>query len=404
MNIINISKQKIFDNRNLVYAYELVFKDSQNEGTLGLSNNVKETAQLIMSSITSKELDKLLGRKTMAFINVDENTLLKGILDVLDKDRFIINILDNIILSDKVISKIIQYKKRGFKLSIEQFDSSAEMIKKFNRLFNYIDIIKMDIVMSEPENMEKVVAKFRGGRIKLLAQNIETKEDLKKHSDMGFDYFQGFYLDKPEVIEIIGSKEAAQYIILQLIKIIKGNDSTEQLEFFIKQHPDLSYKLVQFFNNSKRFDVKIESLTQVITLMGRDKLLRWLMVYLYSEVSKNPASKSILGLAIKRAERMEGEASIENKDKAYLAGMFSMLSSIFETDIKDLMNHIKMDSDITSLVVSNKGIFATSLGRAVKAEKDYLKTIMLANFEKLDTTDLIYTLEYGGVEIDKSKI
>ena len=403
MNIINISKQKIFDNKNQVYAYELTFTDSDDNPT-GLSSNVKATSKLIMSSITSKELDKLLGRKALAFVNVDEETLLKGILDVLDKDRFVINILEDIELSEKVIARIIQYKKRGFKLSLEHFDSSAEMIKKFNRLFNYIDIIKMDVVLSEPENLEKVVAKFQGGRIKLLAQNIESKEDLAKYMAMGFNYFQGYFLDKPEIMEIIGSKEPAQIIILQLIKIIKENDSTNQLEFFIKQQPDLSFKLVEFFNKNKKFMVPVESLMQVITLMGREKLLRWLMVYLYSEVSKNPASQTILALAIKRAERMEAEASHANKDKAYLAGMFSMLSSIFETDVKELMDHIKMDNDITSLVVNNKGIFAPSLKRAQDAEKDYLKKIMMENFEKLDTTDLIYALEDGGVEIDKSKI
>ncbi|MDD5372568.1 MAG: EAL domain-containing protein [Sulfurimonas sp.] len=403
MNIINISKQKIFDNKNQIYAYELVFMDGSNNEA-GLSSKVKGTAQLIMSSIANKELDKLLGNKTVALVNVDEEVLLKGILDVLDKDRFILNILENIDLTENVLAKIIQYKKRGFRLSLEHFDSSAHMLSKFNRLFNYIDIIKMDIVLSEPENLEKVMAKFKGGRVKLLAQNIETKEDLKKYTDMGFDYFQGYYLDKPEVMEIVGSKEPAQFIILQLIKIIKDNNSTEQLEFFIKKQPDLSYKLIQFFNNSRSFNVRIESLTQVITLLGRDKLLRWLLVYLYSETSKNPASKSILALAIKRAQRMEAEAEPKKKDKAYLAGMFSMLSSIFETDIKELMYHIDMDSDITSLVLEKKGIFAPSLLRAEKAEKEYLKKMMLENFEKLHTADLIYTLEYSGVEIDKSKL
>lgn len=403
MNIINLSKQKIFDRSNKVYAYELLFENTSHE-TIDFTHHVRETAQLIMNSITSKELDKLLGKKTLAFINVDEATLLKGILDVVDKERFILNILEDINLTEKVIAKIIQYKKRGFIFSIEHFDSSVEMIKKFSRLFNFIDIIRMDIVLSQPENLEKVVAKFKGSRVKLIAENIETEEDHKKYLKMGFNYFQGYYLDKPDVMEIVGSKEAAQFTILQLIKIIKGDDSTAKLESFMKLQPDLSYKLVEFFNKSKKFNVKIESLIQVITLMGRDKLLRWLLVYLYSEVSKNPASESILELAVKRAEIMEAEAHSLNKDKAYLAGMFSMLSSIFETDIKDLMQHIQMDNDITSLVLENKGIFAPSLYKAVSAEKDYLKKVMLANFDKLDTTDLIYTLEYGGVEIDKSKI
>jgi len=403
MNIINISKQKIFDNKNQLFAYELLFKDSSDEIT-DLSSTVKETAKLIISSISSPELDKLLGRDTMAFINVDEHTLTKGMLDILDNKRFILNILEDIDLNDKVVAKIIQYKKRGFKISIEHFDSSAHMIKKFNRLFNFIDIIKMDIILSEEENLEKVMNKFKGGRIKLLAENIETKEDFIKYIKMGFDYFQGYYLDKPEVIEIVGSKDPAQFIILQLIKVIKDDNSTQQLELFIKKQPDLSYKLVEFFNNTKGFNVQIESLTQVITLMGRNKLLRWLLVYLYSESSKNPASKTILDLAIKRAQRMEEEASTENKDKAYLAGMFSMLSSIFETDIRELMNHIQMDRDITSLVLEKKGVFAGSLMRAEAAEKEYLKKIMLANFEKLNATDLINTLEENGIEVDKRKL
>jgi len=403
MNIIHISKQKIFDNKKNLFAYEIVFRDSENH-TTNISCSVKGTSKLIMSSISSTELDKLLGPTTLAFINVDSQTLTKGILDVLDNKRFILNILEDIDLTEKVIAKIIQYKKRGFKFSLEHFDSSAEMITKFSRIFNFIDIIKMDIVLSETLNLEKVQAKFKGTRIKLLAQNIETKDDFLKYSQMGFDYLQGYYLNKPEIMEIIGSKEPAQVIILQLIKIIKDNDTTEQLKSFIKKQPDLSFKLLQFFNNSKKFNVQIESLTQVITLMGREKLLRWLMVYLYSEASQNPASKTILALAIKRAEKMEAEAQPKQKDKAYLAGMFSMLSSIFDTDIKELMNHINMDQDITSLVLEKKGIFASSLLRAENAEKDYLRKIMLANFEKLHTTDLIYTLEYGGVDIDEDKL
>lgn len=404
MNLIHLSKQKIFNRKNEVFAYELLFKEGADSYT-GLSNSVKETSQLIMSSISSPELDRLLGKKSLGFVNIDETTLSKGVLDILDKDRFVLNILEDIRLDDAIINKIIQYKKRGFMLSLERFDSSAEMLHKFRRLFSFIDIIKMDIALSIPENLEKVVKKFDGTRMQLLAQNIETKEDYKKCQELGFHLFQGYYLDRPEVIEIVGPKEAAQFVILQLIKIIKEDDSAnEKLELFLKKQADLSFKLIQFFNTSEKVNVKVESLTQVINLMGRQKLLRWLMVYLYSELTRNPASKTLLDLAIKRAESMEAEASEKNKDKAYLAGMFSLLGSIFETDIKDLMTHINMDSDITSLILERKGIFAGSLMRAEQAEKEYLRKIMIANFDKLYTTDLVNTLEGGGIEIDKNQI
>jgi len=403
MDIINISKQKIFDTKHNVYAYELKFKNDENQ-EIDLSTNIKETAQLIISSISNDELNNLLGRETQAFINVNEHIFSRELLDVLDNERFILNISNSINLTENIVKKIIQYRKRGFRLCVTNFDSSAKMIMKFHILFNYIDLIKMDIMTSEQNNLKKIIKRFKGSRIKLIAQNIETKDEFKKCLQMGFDYFQGYYLDKPEIIEIVGSKEPSQVVILQLIKLIKDNKETEEIEYFIRRQPDLSFKLIQFFNNLKKFDTRVESLTQVITLMGRNKLLRWLLVYLYSEVSTNPASRTILDLAIKRAQRMEKEADTRYKEKAYLAGMFSMLDSIFDTDIKKLMSHIKMDRDITSLVLEKKGIFAGSLLRAEQAEREYLKKVMLANFDKLNTTDIIYTLEDGGVEINKEKL
>ncbi len=403
MDTISLSKQKVFDTEKNVFAYDLLFKEN-GDILSGLTSPLKEASSLIIHSLTNKELQKYVTKRDKIFINVDAVTLSKGILDVLDTDRFILNILEDIELNDKVVAKIIQYKKRGFEISIEHFDSSADMIKKFARLFNFVDIIRMDTILSEEENLQNLVKKLQTTRIKLLAENIETQEDYQHYYDMGFDYFQGYFLDKPQVIELLGQKEPLQFIILQLIKIIKDDNSTQALESFIRQQPDLSYKLVSFFNNMKKFDVKIESLTQVITLMGRAKLLRWLLVYLYSEASSNPASKNILDLAIKRAERMEAEASPENKNKAYLAGMFSMLDAIFESDIRELMLDLDMDRDISSLVLEKKGIFAGSLMRAEAAEKDYLKKLMLANFDKLDANELIATLEESGVEIDKNKL
>jgi EAL and modified HD-GYP domain-containing signal transduction protein len=262
----------------------------------------------------------------------------------------------------------------------------------------------MDILISEVENMKKVMQKFKNTRIKLLAQGIDNEEDYYECKEMGFDYFEGSFIDKPSFVAIESVKEPTQMIILELIRIIKNNKSTEELEHFIKLQPDLSFKLIEFFNNMEKLDIKIESLTQVITLLGRNKLMRWLLVYLFSECNTDTSSKTIFELAIKRAELMEEEADDKNKDKAYLAGMFSMLSSIFDMDIKKLMNYVKMDNDITMLILYKKGVFASSLMRAEMAEKIYLKKIMLQNFDRLSSADLVYALEDNGVKINKDDI
>lgn len=403
MNNVFMARQKIFNTTGRVYAYELLFRDHAH-GIKNFPTNLKATSHVIINSLTNISTNELIGRDGIGFINIDENILTSDILDVLDKDKFVLELLETIDLNEKVVSKIKQYHSRGFKIAIDDFDCSGEMIKKFLPLFKYIHFIKIDVLISEPENLKNVVAKLKKIGIKLLAEKIETKEAHLEYIKMGFDFFQGYYLDKPEVLEINRYKESTQMVILQLIKIIKQDGQTAAIEAYIKQQPELSYKLLKFLNNQTIVSVKVESVTQIITLLGRDKLLRWLLVYIYSEISNNPASQLILKIATRRAERMESDASPLDKDRAYLAGMFSLLDAIFETDIKDLMKYINLDKDITSLVVERKGKFASSFLKAEKSERDYLKKLLFDNFDKIDSIDIIYALGFSGVEIDKNKL
>ncbi len=403
MGKLYLAKQKIFNSSGKLFSYELLFRDTAH-GIKEFPSNIKATSHVIMNTLTNLNIDELLGKNGTAFINIDEHMLSSGIIDMLDNKRFILEILEDIDLNDTIIAKIKQYHKRGFTIAVDDFDCSAGMIKKFAPLIKHIHIIKIDVISVETENLKAVMDKLKSFGIQLLAEKVETKEEYEKYKSLGFDLFQGYYLHKPEMVEIDGFKEVTHLVILQLIRLIKNDDETAKIEMFIKQRADLSYKLVKFINNQEAFSTPVESVTQVITLLGRDKLLRWLLVYLYAEISTNPASKTILNFALNRAERMEADAHPRDKEKAYLAGMFSMLGAVFDTNIKELMTQVKMDKDITSLVVEKKGKFAHSLIQAEKAEKEYLKKLVMDNFDKLDTAEIIYALEYSGVHVEKNKI
>lgn len=403
-NKVYLARQKIFDSNGRTYAYELLFRDHAH-GIKEFPSNMKATAHVIINTLTNICVNELIGKDGIGFINIDEEVLVSDVIDVLDKDRFILEILETTELTEKVVNKIKQYHARGFKIAIDDFDCSAEMLRKFVPLFKYIDIIKIDVLVAEPENLKNVVSKLKSTGIKILAEKIETKDAYEKYLRMGFDYFQGYFLNRPEVIEINRYKESTQMVILQLIKIIKQDGETPVIESYIKQQPDLTFKLLKFLNNQSNLDIEIESVTQIITLLGREKLLRWLMIYIYAEVSTNPASEAIMDMAIKRAERMEADAKTpQDKDKAYLAGMFSLIDAIFEADVKELMQYINLDKDINSLVIEKKGKFAESFIKAEKSEREYLRELVIENFHKISTVDIVYSLGYCGVKIEKDKL
>lgn len=402
MNAVYLAKQKIFNRHGKIFAYELLFRDHE-FGIKKFPSNIQATSHVVLNTLTNVNTNELLGEDGIAFINLDEHALTSGIIDILDKNRFILEILETTDLNKKVVSNIKRYHKRGFKIAIDDFDCSAEMIKKFTPLMKYVHIVKMDVLAAEEENLKNVMAKIKKLGIKVLAEKVETEKDYNRYLEMGFDLFQGYYLHKPEVVEIDRYKDATQLIILNLIRLIKNDGSTSEIEFYIKQRADLSYKLIKFINNQARFDTEVESISQIITLLGRDKLLRWLLLYLYAEMSNNPVSEAMMSVATKRAETMEAEAAPREKDKAYMSGMFSMLDALFDTDIKEVMKGIKVDKDVTDLVLDKKGKFISSFRRAEHAERTYLKKLLCDNFDKIDITLIIYALELSSVHIDANE-
>ena len=400
---VYIAKQKIFTDKGKVYAHELLYRDHK-DGIQEFKSNIQATSHVLLNALSNIDMDTLLGKDGLAFVNLDEYTLTSGIIDILDTKRFILEILETTELTERVISKVVQYHKRGFKIAIDDFDCTAEMIQKFTPILKYVHFIKMDVITAEPENLKNVVAKIKHFNIQLLAEKVETKEDYDYYMKMGFDLFQGYYLSKPEIIEVDRSKDLTRLTIMQLIKLIKNNGSTSQIEYYIKQRTDLSYKLIKFLNSQEHFDTEIESIIQIITLLGRDRLLRWLLLYLYSEMSHNPVSKAIMDIAKNRAEKMEASVKKEEKDKAYIAGMFSMLDALFEMDIKDLLKDINMDKDITDLLVSKRGKFLAGFREAELSERQYLKQLFIQNFDSINILDIIYALEFNNIHINKDKL
>ena len=398
MNNAYIARQEILDRNDKLIAYELLFRDHE-FGINEFPSNLKATSHVVMNVLNNINISDVVPQGIKAYINVDETILSSGFLEILDKDKFVLEILETADINDVMIKKMKHYHKMGFTLAIDDFDCSAEMIKKFTPIFKYISIIKVDLLSSNPENLKNVVPKFKKMGKKVLAEKVETKEEYDRYMQMGFDLFQGYYLSKPETMTIKIHKEATHIVILQLIGLLKADDESVKVEKFLRSRPDLSFKLMKYINNQNDFKSEIDSVMQVITLMGRDRLMRWLLLYLYSEVATSPLSENVLKLAQERAVKMEADAPSHMRDKAYLAGMFSMVGILFDTDIKELVSHIKLDKDITELVVSGTGRFSGSLKKIQEKEKSDLKKIVCDNFEDIHIEDILYALESASIKI-----
>lgn len=397
MSKMFLARQKIVNINGKIFAYELLFRDSK-EKIKKLPSNIKASSQVILNSLTHIDLNKLLGKEGVAFINVDSEIIASDVLELLDPKRFIIEILEDVHLTPALYDKLVSLKKKGYKIALDDFDCSPEMLKNFQPLIRYLNVIKIDALTVNKGNLKKLLPKFKAAGIKLLIEKVENPKEYLYYKELGFDLFQGYHIGRPEAFEFDSIQDPVEVIILKLISIIKTDKETTEIEKFIKLRPDLSYNIIKFINNQNETKEKISSIIQAVTLMGRDSLLRWLLVYLYAEISGNEFSIALLQAAILRAETMEESASKENKEEAFMVGMFSMLDTLFKANTNDIFKGLNLSPAITSALLYKTGELGKGLAEAIQIEKDYFREVFLANFHKINPADIIIAFEKNNID------
>jgi len=143
----------------------------------------------------------------------------------LDPNYLELEITESIIMKrpEDVISILHQLKAMGVKLSIDDFGtgySSLNYLRKFP-----IDLLKIDKAFVrdiETNNEDRLIVKgiialAKSLNLEVLAEGVETAEQMKLLEEEGCDFIQGYYISKP-----LNTKDFAQ-------------------EFLVSEHSNISH-------------------------------------------------------------------------------------------------------------------------------------------------------------------
>jgi len=395
-----VARQQIVNVNGKTTGYELLFRDTP-VGINEFTTNLKATSQVLINSLTYMNFNDIVGSGKTAYINCDESILEANFVDMLDPSKFVLEILETTKVTQSLIEKIEKLSKRGYKFALDDFDCSAHMIKQFSNVFKYLDTVKVDVKLASRSSIQNLVPKLKQLGIKILAEKIESREEFHDYAGMGFNLFQGYHFHRPEVLELKPYADVTRIVILELVTLIQGDAETAHIEQILRRQPDLSYKLVKFLNNHLELKETVSSLTQVITLLGRSVLLKWLLVYIYSEVEGGELSQELLNIALDRAEKMILRVGADDRDKAFMTGLFSILDVLFQDTFSNIFKGIKLDQDVANAIIARKGKLGAVLNTIEADEKELFKTILLDNFAKVSASDLIYLLEKNKIHVNK---
>ena len=364
-----LGRQPILDRDQQLFAYELLFRNGS-RNFAEVTDGVQATATVIANAFTELGVEAALGNHR-GFINVDEQFLFSDMLELLPRHAVVLEILETVPPTPAVIERCIALKAAGFTLAL---DDVIQLEPEFAELLALVEIVKVDIQPLSRVQLMQLTMKLKPMGKQLLAEKVDSREQMEQCLKLGFTLFQGYYFAKPTIIS--GKKlDHSQLSLMKLMGLLLGDAATAELEAALKPEPGLTINLLRMTNSvGAGCSEKITSLGHAITVLGRRQLQRWLQLLVFASGNQNATSNPLLLLAATRGRLMEllaaelrpGDNAFA--DQAFMAGIMSLMPALVGLPIADIVAPLGLTADVRDALCAGSGPLGALLRLAESSE------------------------------------
>lgn len=380
-----VARQPILDKDKKLVAYELLFRDGV-ENVFPIKTSLDlATSRVIDSSYFNGWISDFLGDKP-GFINFTLDTLVNKYPSLLPPEQIVVEILEALEPDLNLLEECKILKQQGYRLALDDYRHHPDWIL----FYPFIDIIKVDLRVTQRAEISIIKEAIKPyPHIKLLAEKVETIEEFNQALTDGFDYFQGYFFAKPELMQSRALLPVQATILELLAEMVKPDVDINKVVRSFERDVSLSYRLMRYANSALFKRVKaIESIRQAVVSLGEIEIQKFLSLLFVSQLNMTKPDM-LIKLSMIRAKFMENLAGLHNKvsyETAFLVGMFSLLDAILDKPMSEIVKQLPLADDIKLALSERKGFLA-----------DYLKLIeCYEKGEWIEINDSIISLGIEG--------
>lgn len=206
-----LGRQPILDRNQQLFAYELLFRNGS-RNFADVTDSVAATSTVVANAFSELGIVDALG-SYRGFINVDLEFLFNDVIELLPPQSVVLEILETVPPTEGVIDRCRLLKQAGFTLAL---DDVIQIEPQYAELIALVDIVKVDIQPLSRIELMQLVMKLKPIGKQLLAEKVDSREQMEQCLKLGFSLFQGYYFAKPVILT--GKK--LEHSRLSLIKLL----------------------------------------------------------------------------------------------------------------------------------------------------------------------------------------
>ncbi|MGB1304488.1 EAL and HDOD domain-containing protein [Pseudoalteromonas marina] len=347
-----VARQAIFNRRQKVVAYELLFRDSPKNFFPDIAEG-QATARLIMENQLNLGTRHITSGKK-ALINIGPESLELDLCAFLPCQDVVIELLESIEPTDTNYELCRELFHSNFNLALDDFVYKPQ----WDRFLKLVKLIKFDITITPLDDIHPIIKKLKDHKqIKLLAEKIETQEEYEVAAGMGFDYFQGYFFAKPTMMKHNDIDYNYGLVVAIYAEIMSPNPDLTKIAALFELDAALAYKLLRLINSGVfPIQSKIASLKQALVYLGQERLKKFVSLIVTAHTAgKKPAE--LMQVCVVRArfcELIAKKVAKHQSGEAFLTGLFSLLDAILDQPMSLLVEKLPFQDDIKAALLEEK--------------------------------------------------
>jgi EAL and modified HD-GYP domain-containing signal transduction protein len=348
-----IARQPIFNREIEVIGYELLYRSgSQSKEYDGVSSE-NSTASVIIGLFESG-LENIIEDK-YAFINFDGNFIHTDALELIEPDRLIVEMLEDVKVDVLLTDRLKEVKSKGYRIALDDFTEDYHDYP----LTDYADIIKYDLIETPLKMIGMEVQKALQNDKIILAEKVETEEEFQQAKKMGFHLFQGYFFSKPHIAGKSFDNSASKVQYIRIISELKKDEpSFETLSELVEQDVTLAYRFLRVVSFRKGGDM-INSIKSALTYMGLYEIERWISILMLQDLGKSKPEE-LMKLSLIRSNFSEAIAVhlglVSMAHDASLMGLLSVLDAMLDQTMEEALDGIILPDSIMEALIDHDGI------------------------------------------------
>lgn len=361
-----LGRQPIFDRELNAVAYELLFRGAASAGQANVVDGDQATSQVILNAFLDMDLDQVVDQG-LAFVNFTRAFLTSEEDLPFPVGRVVVEVLEDIEPDAEVIAGIQRLKAAGHIIALDDFIFH----EKLRPLVELAQIIKIDLMAIDRASLIQHVETLRPYRVKLLAEKIETHEEFEFCKELGFDYFQGYFLSKPKVIE--GQRiPASRLATLRLLAELQNPEALpDDIARTVSEDVSLSYRLLRMVNSAMfALPRQVDTIRQAVVYLGNKAIKNWASLLVTAGIDDKPAE--LIRTALVRARSCERLAELKgykNSEQFFTVGLFSVLDALMDVPLAEILNKLPLSAEIIEALLQGEGPAGAALAGIAAYER-----------------------------------